>query len=186
MTSWTIEILNLLNLNETFRFVNDRRFSWLCSVFLKSFQDWLNSFRQCWGNCRKAAGQKIFISWQTYEGLKISLISIIETTQFLLWLEIKYVPTECPFLIIKRYMKDPMQIKRGKCYSLVLLCLKSTCMYKHNQVNKGILFQLFLHIILLMSTIYFRVFIMVWLGFWFDDTRGLRWGITLSCFESFS
>ena len=96
------------------------------------------------------------------------------------------LPEDCPFLIIKRYMKDPMQIKRGKCYSLVLLCLKSTCMYKHNQVNKGILFQVFLHIILLMSTIYFRVFIMVWLGFWFDDTRGLRWGITLSCFQSFS
>ena len=57
------------------RSVNDQRFSWLCNVFLKSFQDWLNSVQQCQGNFTKDAGQKMFISisWQTYEGLKISV-----------------------------------------------------------------------------------------------------------------
>ena len=55
------------------RSVNDRRFSWLRNVFLKSFQDWLNSVQQCQGNFTKDAGQKMFISWQTYEGLKISV-----------------------------------------------------------------------------------------------------------------
>ena len=57
------------------RSVNDRRFSWLRNVFLKSFQDWLNSVQQCQGNFTKDAGQKMFISisWQTYEGLKISI-----------------------------------------------------------------------------------------------------------------
>ena len=54
------------------RSVNDWRFSWLRNVFLKSFQDWLNSVQQCQGNFTKDAGQKMFISWQTYEGLKIS------------------------------------------------------------------------------------------------------------------
>ena len=29
-----------------FRSINDRRFSWLRNVFLKSFQDWLNSVQQ--------------------------------------------------------------------------------------------------------------------------------------------
>ena len=52
------------------RSVND---SWLCNVFLKSFQDWLNSAQHCQGNVTKDAGQKIFISSQTYEGLKISV-----------------------------------------------------------------------------------------------------------------
>ena len=55
------------------RSVNDWRFSWLRNVFLKSFQDWLNSVQQCQGNFTKDAGQKMFISWQTYEGLKISV-----------------------------------------------------------------------------------------------------------------
>ena len=66
------------------RSVNDRRFSWLRKVFLKSFQDWLNFVQQCQGNFTKDAGQKMFISLQTYEGLKISVNPIIEATQFLL------------------------------------------------------------------------------------------------------
>ena len=55
------------------RSVNDWRFSWLRNVFLKSFQDWLNSVQQCQGNFIKDTGQKVFISWQTYEGLKMSV-----------------------------------------------------------------------------------------------------------------
>ena len=53
------------------RSVNDWRFLWLCNVFLKFFQDWLNSVQQCQGNFTKDADQKMFILWQTYEGLKI-------------------------------------------------------------------------------------------------------------------
>ena len=49
------------------RSVNDRRFSWLRNVFLKSFQDWLNSVQQCQGNFTKDAGQKMFISWQDWK-----------------------------------------------------------------------------------------------------------------------
>ena len=35
--------------------------------------DWLNSVQQCQGKFTKDAGQKMFTSWQTYEGLKISV-----------------------------------------------------------------------------------------------------------------
>ena len=55
------------------RSVNDRRFSCLRNVFLKLFQDWLNFVQQYQGNSTKDAGQKMFISWQIYEGLKISV-----------------------------------------------------------------------------------------------------------------
>ena len=57
------------------RSVNDWSFPWLCNVFVKSFQDWLNSLHQCQGSFIKDAGQTMFISilWQTYEGLKISV-----------------------------------------------------------------------------------------------------------------
>ena len=55
------------------RSVNDQRFSWLRNVFLKSFQDWLNSVQQCQGNFTKDAGQKIFISWQICQRLKVNV-----------------------------------------------------------------------------------------------------------------
>ena len=75
-----------------------------------------------------------------------------------------------------------MQIKRGKCYSLMLLCLKINCInitkkspYHPQAGRHRALFQIYLHVILLMSAICFHVTIMV--GFWFADTRGLCWGI---------
>ena len=69
------------------RTVNDQRFSWLRNVFLKLFQDWLNSVQKSQRNFERDTSQKMFISivgQQTYEGLKISVNSIIEATQFLL------------------------------------------------------------------------------------------------------
>ena len=53
------------------RSVNDQSFSWLRHIFLKSFQDWLNSVQHCQEHFTKDIDQKMFISWQTYEGLKI-------------------------------------------------------------------------------------------------------------------
>ena len=61
------------NISTTYRSVNDQRFSCLRNVFLKSFQDWLNSVQQYQGNFIKDASQKMFILWQTYEGLKINV-----------------------------------------------------------------------------------------------------------------
>ena len=45
------------------RSVNNRRFSWLCNVFLKLFRDWLNSVQKRQGTFETDAGQKMFISW---------------------------------------------------------------------------------------------------------------------------
>ena len=71
------------------RSVNDRRFLWLRNVFLNYLQDGLNSVQQDEGIFTKDADQKMFILWQTYEGLKIRVNSIIKATQFLLWLSIR-------------------------------------------------------------------------------------------------
>ena len=46
-----------------FRSANNRRFSWLCNVFLKLFQDWLNSVQKRQGNFEIDAGRKMVISW---------------------------------------------------------------------------------------------------------------------------
>ena len=47
------------------RSVNDQRFSWLCNVFLKLFQDWVNAVQKCQENFHfeRDAGQKMFVSW---------------------------------------------------------------------------------------------------------------------------
>ena len=64
-------------------------------VSLQYLQDWLNSVEQCQGNFTKDARQKMFLSMQTYEGLKINVNSIIEATQFHLQYQFKYVLTVC-------------------------------------------------------------------------------------------
>ena len=84
------------------RSVKDRRFPWLCDVFPKSFPDWQNFFQQCQGNFTKHSGQKMFIPWQTYEGLKTNINSIIQTTQFLLWHQVNNVLTEL-------FCQDPLE-----------------------------------------------------------------------------
>ena len=95
------------------RSVTNRMISWFRNVFLKSFRDWLNSVQQRQGNVIKDVGQKMFISWQTYEGLKKSVNSIIEATQFLLWHQVKYVLRE-------RFCKDPLENWFGRQRSLGL------------------------------------------------------------------
>ena len=61
-----------------FTSVNDDRFGWLQNVFLKYFEDWLTSIEQRPGNFSRNARSNMFISWQTFEGLKITVHSIIE------------------------------------------------------------------------------------------------------------
>ena len=46
------------------RSVNDQKFSWLCNVFLKLFQDWLNSVQKSQGSFERDSGQKMLISWE--------------------------------------------------------------------------------------------------------------------------
>ena len=93
--------------------VNDRRFSWLRNVFFKSFQESVNSVQQLQGNFTKDVDQKTFISWQTYQGLNISVNSIIEATQFLLWHQVKY-------LLAERFCQDPSKNWLGRQISLRL------------------------------------------------------------------
>ena len=67
-----------------FTSVNDDQFDWLQNVFLKYFEDWLTSIEQHPGNFSRNARSNMFISWQTFEGLKITVHSIIEAVKFLL------------------------------------------------------------------------------------------------------
>ena len=69
---------------------------------------------------------------QTYEGLKISINSIIETTQFLLWHQVKYVLTE-------RFCQDPLENLFGMQRSLGLRKDNpSMADFRYNNANQTI------------------------------------------------
>lgn len=61
--------------------VQDVRFQWLESTFLKYLKEWLQSVKDRPGNFTKTARSKMFLSWQTYEGLQITSFSMIEATR---------------------------------------------------------------------------------------------------------
>ena len=64
--------------------VNDPRFSWLSDDFLNYLQMWHDSVAQRPGNYDENARARMFISRQTYEGMKISIYSLIKLVKFLL------------------------------------------------------------------------------------------------------
>ncbi len=69
----------------------DERFKWLEEEFLGYLKDWKESIDKRDGNYDESAKSKMFISWQTYEGLKISVYSSIGLTKFLLANGVEYV-----------------------------------------------------------------------------------------------
>ena len=106
------DILNIRNIHAheyqqkpalaPFTSTDDTRFSWLQNVFLQYFEDWLTSIQQRPGNFTPNARTKMFITWQTHEGLKRSVHSMIEATKFLLHSHVRYVLTE-------RFCQDPLE-----------------------------------------------------------------------------
>lgn len=62
--------------------VQDERFIWLQSDFLGYLRDWLQSVKERPGEFTKNARSKMFLSWQTYEGLQITVHSVIEATRY--------------------------------------------------------------------------------------------------------
>lgn len=90
--------------------VNDERFSWLLEIFLPCFSDWKEEKRSGgpWTRTQKA---KMFISWQTYESLRITTYSVIELVRFLLSNNVQYVFTE-------KFCQDPLENYFGRQRSM--------------------------------------------------------------------
>ena len=73
--------------------VDDERFEWLDS-FLKYFEQWKESIENRSGNFTQLEKRKMFISWQSYEGVQITVYSFTELCKFLLQHGVKYVLSE--------------------------------------------------------------------------------------------
>ena len=77
----------------------DERLTWLKDVFLKYLESWKQSTLEPKGECTPDERQKMFLSVQTYEGLKIAVYSHIDAIGFLLSKGFKFVLSE-------RFMQD--------------------------------------------------------------------------------
>ena len=71
--------------------INDERFTWLTGKFLKYFTDWKISIAARPGEFTDNARANMFISWQTYEGIQITVHSSIELIKYLLIQGVQYV-----------------------------------------------------------------------------------------------
>lgn len=90
---------------------DDQRFTWLIDTFLKYFSDWEECIADRPGQFSDNAKAKMFISWQTYEGVKITVHSIIDVVKYLLSKGVPYVLTE-------RFCQDPLENYFGRQRSM--------------------------------------------------------------------
>ena len=81
---------------------DDDRFGWLVDVFIQYLESWKASAHEREGDFSDDARGKMFLSMQTYEGLKISVFSHVEEIKFLLENGFKYVLSE-------RFMQDVLE-----------------------------------------------------------------------------
>ena len=77
-------------------------------------KSWIDSIDQR-GEYDGSAKAKMFIAWQTYEGLKLSTYSLIDVTKFLLKNGASYVLTN-------RFCQDPVEERFGRQTALGKRC----------------------------------------------------------------
>ena len=100
---------------EPYRSQEDERFNWLENEFLTSPSSWKQSIDNRGGNFTQNTKARMFLSWQTYEGIKITVNSLIEGTKFLLAEGFQYVLTErfCQDVVEEYFGRQRSQERRN-------------------------------------------------------------------------
>jgi hypothetical protein len=78
-----------------YRCADDERFDWLQNVFLDYLKSWKSSTEAREGDFSNDDRGRMFISKQTFNGLKMMVTSAIAVTKFLLSEGFEFVLTEC-------------------------------------------------------------------------------------------
>ena len=86
---------------------NDIRFTWLKDVLLGYLKSWKSSVDNRNGNFSKDVRDRMFISRQTYEGVQITIHSVIEVVKFLL-------KNGMPFVLTERFNQDCLEEYFGR------------------------------------------------------------------------
>jgi len=95
---------------EPYRDVNDSRFVWLKNVFLEYFTTWKELISNR-ADLTPKEKEKMFIPMQTFEGLQMTVYSLVEATQYLLQNGVDFVLTE-------RFNQDVLEEYFGRQRSL--------------------------------------------------------------------
>ena len=90
--------------------VNDERFEWLQN-FLQYFELWKQSIEERPGDFTRNAKSNMFLSWQTYEGIQVTVNSFTEVCRYLLQNGVSYVLSE-------RFCQDDLENYFGRQRSL--------------------------------------------------------------------
>ena len=116
------DILNIRNKTECehqnkpllapFYSADDTRLSWLTGGFLHYFSHWSSSIEARQGTFTKSDREKMFISRQTHEGLKITSHSISECVRFLLSTGV------CKYVLTEHFCQDPLENYFGRQRSM--------------------------------------------------------------------
>ena len=77
-----------------FSSTDDPGFSWLKNQFSKYFEDWLRSIEENQGHIQNLRNRRCLCNHKKYEGLKITVNSVIELVKFLIMHKVLYVLTE--------------------------------------------------------------------------------------------
>ena len=106
------DCLNVRNLNEgqqkrkdnlkPFTDPNDPRLDYLTDDFLKYFEDWKQSVEARPGEFSKTQKNQMQLSYQTLEGFRITVRSVVECTRLLL-------RKGMPFVLTERFNQDPIE-----------------------------------------------------------------------------
>lgn len=87
---------------------NDIRLSWLTGDFLKYFSDWKSSINSRPEKLTAHDKERMFISRQTYECLKVTAHSIVECVRYLLCNGI------CDYVLTEKFCQDPLENYFGR------------------------------------------------------------------------
>ena len=111
------DCMNVRNINEhkvkrkpflkPYESLTDERFSWLENDLLGYFKEWKQSIKERPGNFNATHRNNMFISYQTYESISMSVFSLKESVTFLLKNGVKYVLSE-------RFCQDDLENYFGR------------------------------------------------------------------------
>ena len=85
--------INLKSFLRPYRNVNDVRFAWL-DEFLQHLENWKTSTPERVGNFSQRDREAMFLPWQTYEALRMTILSLKGVVPYLLTKGLKYVLSE--------------------------------------------------------------------------------------------
>ena len=108
VSSTTASSRELKPFNTPFLSTDDPWFSGLKNQFLKNFKDWLRSIEKRLGAYTKSEKHKMFIPSQKYEGLKITVNSVVEFVKVLI-----LIMHKAAYVLTERFCQDPLE----NCFS---------------------------------------------------------------------